>query len=79
VYKHLAKPEKNGKTIGKFRIITSIFGGLLLSYLSMSLLTLILQNSPGENIIMPLLFNTMAWACCSLWIVISPTKLTTLL
>lgn len=79
IYKELSTPEKNGKKIGLFRILCAIFGGLLVAYLGMSVVTLLSSGSPGENIIVPLLFNTMAWSISALWISLSPTKLSALL
>lgn len=79
IYKELSTPEKSGKTIGLFRVLCATFGGLLVAYLGMSLLTLIVSGSPGENIIVPLLLNTMAWSISALWISISHTKLIALL
>lgn len=79
LYQNLSIPEKNGKKIGKFRIYCSILGGLFVAYLGMSALSLLLLGSDGENIIIPLLFNTMAWSLMALYISISKTKLNALL
>lgn len=76
--KSLSIPEKNGKRIGLFRVLCSIFGGLLVSYLGMTLLIYIIPGSPGESIIIPLMFNTLVWAICSLWIALSPTRMSAL-
>jgi len=78
-FKQLSIPEENGKKIGLFRILCSIFGGLISAYLGMTLLVFIIPGSTGESIIIPLLFNTLAWACFALWISLSPTKLSALL
>jgi hypothetical protein len=77
--KTLSTPEQSGKKIGLFRTLCAIFGGLLVSYLGMTLLIYIIPGKPGESIIVPLLFNTMAWAMIALWISISPTKLSAIL
>ena len=66
--------EKSGKKIGLFRTICSIFGGLLLAYLGMTLLVFIIPGSAGESIIVPLLLNTFAWASVALWISLSKSK-----
>jgi len=79
VYKHLSTPEQSGKKIGLFRVLSSIFGGLLAAYLGMTLLVFIIPGSAGESIIVPLMFNTLVWACFALWIVVAPTKLSALL
>ncbi|AFL69280.1 hypothetical protein [Sulfurospirillum barnesii] len=74
-FSHLAIPEKNAKRIGMFRTLCAIFGGLCVAYLGMTLLLFILPVSPGESLVIPLLFNTLAWALASLWIVLAPTRL----
>ena len=71
--------EKSGKKIGLFRTICSIFGGLLLAYLGMTLLVFIIPGSAGESIIVPLLLNTFAWASVALWISLSKSKYIALL
>ena len=77
--KELSQPEKSGKTIGLFRGICAIIGGLCVAYLGMTLLIFLLPVTPGESIIIPLLFNTFVWAVSALWIVLAPTKLSALL
>lgn len=74
LYEKLSKIEDNGRKIGLFRAICSVFGGFIVSYLFMTLLIFILPGTPGESIITPLLFNTMAWAVIALWISLSLTK-----
>ncbi|AXH08810.1 putative membrane protein [Malaciobacter halophilus] len=75
ILKKLNTPEKSGKKIGLFRTICSIFGGLLVAYLAMTLLVFILPGTAGESIIIPLMFNTLAWAVAALWISLSSTKM----
>lgn len=77
--KILSTPEESGRKIGVFRTLCAIFGGLLVAYLGMTLLIYIIPGKPGESIIVPLLFNTMAWAMIALWISVSPTKLSAIL
>ncbi|RXK13222.1 hypothetical protein CP965_05330 [Halarcobacter mediterraneus] len=79
VYKELSIPETSGKKIGLFRTLCSIFGGLFVSYLGMTLLIYIIPGKPGESIVVPLLLNTFVWAATALWISISPTKWSALL
>ena len=79
IYKNLSEPEDSGKKIGLFRILCSIFGGLLLAYLGMTLLVFIIPGTPGESIIIPLMFNTIIWSIATLWIALSPSKLSALL
>jgi hypothetical protein len=77
--KTLSIPEKSGKKIGLFRTICAILGGLVVAYLGMTLFIYIIPGKPGESIIVPLLFNTMAWAMIALWISVAPTKLSAIL
>jgi len=79
ILQQLSTPEENGKKIGLFRILCSIFGGLLAAYLGMTLLVFLIPLPVGESIIIPLLFNTLSWACFALWISLAPTKLSALL
>lgn len=77
--KTLSIPEQSGKKIGLFRTLCAIFGGLLVAYLGMTLLIYIIPGSAGESIIVPLLFNTMAWAGVAIWISVAPSRLSALL
>ncbi|RXJ60320.1 hypothetical protein [Candidatus Marinarcus aquaticus] len=72
--KHLKLPEKSGNKIGLFRTLCAVFGGLSVAYLGMTLLIYIIPGTPGESIVIPLLFNTLAWAIAALWIVVAPTR-----
>jgi len=74
-YKKLSIPERSSTKIGLFRTICAIFGGLLVAYLAMTVLIFIIPGTPGESIVVPVLFNTMAWSFASLWISLSPSKL----
>ncbi|RBQ27915.1 hypothetical protein [Aliarcobacter vitoriensis] len=71
--------ESSGKKIGLFRTICSIVGGLIVAYLGMTLLIFIIPGTAGESIIVPLLFNTFAWASVALWISLSKSKYIALL
>lgn len=75
----LSIPEKSGKKIGLFRTICAIFGGLVVAYLGMTLFIYIIPGTVGESIIVPLLFNTMAWAGVAIWISVAPSRLSALL
>ena len=79
LYNYLSTPESNGKKIGLFRIITSIFGGLIVAYLGMTLLAVIIPLKVEESSIISILFNTLAWACVASYIALSYTKLSALL
>jgi len=78
IYNNLKTPEQNGKKIGIFRTLCSIFGGLLVAYLAMTTLVFFIPDEVSISIILPLLFNTLAWAAAALWIVVAPTKLASL-
>ncbi|PRM97321.1 hypothetical protein [Aliarcobacter cryaerophilus] len=71
--------ENSGTKIGLFRTICSIFGGLIVAYLSMTFLVFIIPGTAGESIIVSLLLNTLTWAIIALWISLSKTKYIALL
>ncbi len=73
-YKNLSSVEENGKKIGLFRTLFSVFGGLILTYLAMTLLVVILPFERNESIIIALILTSLIWALSSLWIVLSHTK-----
>ncbi|KLE07616.1 hypothetical protein AF80_11560 [Aliarcobacter butzleri L355] len=77
--KSLSIPETSGKKIGLFRALCAIFGGLIVAYLGMTLLIYMIPGKPGESIVIPLLFNTMAWAIVALWISLAYSKLSAIL
>lgn len=79
LYNNLTIPEKNGKKIGLFRIIISLLGGLIVSYLGMTLLAVLVPLKVKESAIISILFNTFAWALVSTYITLSYTKLSALL
>lgn len=78
-FKELSIPEESGKKIGLFRICLAILGGLIISFLSLSLLVFIVPLSLGESLVISLFFQSFVWAILSLWIVLSHTKLIALL
>ncbi|AXH13118.1 hypothetical protein [Halarcobacter bivalviorum] len=75
IYKNLSTPENSGKKIGLFRTLCSIFGGLLVSYLFMTLLTFLIPAPLGESLVIPIYLYTLLWAVLSFWIALSYTKL----
>lgn len=79
IYNNLSKPESSGKEIGLFRSLIAIFGGLLCSYLAMTLLAFLLPDDISKTAIISIMFNTFTWACTATWIVLSYTKLEALL
>lgn len=74
VYRYLATPEPNGKKIGLFRIVTAIFGGLLVSYLGICTLAKLSPLNSVDSAVIALLYYTIVWAGVTLWIALSPTK-----
>ncbi len=79
LYNYLTIPEKSGKKIGLFRILISLLGGLIVSYLGMTLLAVVVPLNVEESAIISILFNTFAWAFVSTYIALSYTKLSALL
>ena len=79
IYQNLITPEQSGKKIGLFRGLCAIFGGLVVAYLGMTFITSIIPDKVENAIMIPLLFNTLAWACMALWISVSHTKMQALL
>lgn len=75
LYINFISPEDSGKKIGLFRIICAIFGGLIVSYLLMTILGILIPTSLANKAIIPLLFYPFAWSCIALWISLSPSKL----
>lgn len=75
LYIYLLKPEKSGKRIGLFRILCSIFGGLLLSYCAMVFFSIIIPFPLKHSMIVPLYFIGLSWAISAFWISLSYTKL----
>lgn len=78
-YNYLLVPETNVKKIGTFRIITSIFGGLISAYLGMSVFAIIIPFEVQKSAVISIMFNTLAWAAFAIYIALSYTKLIALL
>lgn len=79
IYKFLKEPETSGRKIGIFRITCAIFGGLLTSYLGMTLLALLIPSKIGNTATLALMFNMLAWSIIAIWISLSSSKLIALL
>lgn len=78
-YYDFIKPETSAKKIGLFRTLLAIFGGLVLSYLSMASLLFIAPSYLLDLVVVFVLFYTFVWACLALWIVLASSKLNALL
>ena len=79
LYTKLITPETSGKKIGIFRIICSVFGGLVVAYLGMTLLAFLIPLEIRQSAIISIMFNTLAWALAATYIALSYTKLSALL
>lgn len=79
LYKDFSTAETSGKKIGLFRIINSIFGAFIVSYLGMCVLAILLTNTIEEAVLISLFFNTLSWAFTALWISLAASKLISLL
>jgi uncharacterized YccA/Bax inhibitor family protein len=79
IYMYLSTPEVSGKKIGLFRTLTAILGGLIVSYLGMTLLAFIIPLEIKQSGIISIMFNTFAWAVAATWIALSFTKLDAIL
>lgn len=67
-------PEISGKKIGIFRVFCAVFGGLILSYLSMSLLFFIFPFSMEEGLFVSVYMYCIVWAFVAIWISLARTK-----
>lgn len=79
LYTILSTPENSGKKIGLFRIICSVFGGLISAYLAMIVVAFLIPSRIQEAAVFSIMFNTLAWALFSIYIALAPTKLDSLL
>lgn len=79
IYIDLKTPEKDAKKIGVLRTLCAIFGGLLVAFLAMTTLAFITPGTLGDSVVVPLLFNTLAYAAAAFWIIVSPSRLSALL
>lgn len=79
IYNYLVIPEVSGKKLGLFRTLTAIFGGLIVSYLGMTLVAFVIPLEVKQSAIISIMFNTFAWACIATWIALSYTKFHALL
>jgi hypothetical protein len=77
--KEFCTPELSGKKIGLFRVLTAIFGGLVLAYLGMTLLAFLIPWEIKDAAVISIMFNTFAWASAATWIALAYTKLEALL
>lgn len=74
-FQMLKKKENSGRRIGIFRMLCAVFGGFLLSNLGMTLFALILPFKTGNSAVLALLFTTLIYSMCAIWIVLSSSKL----
>ena len=74
IYENLSKQETTGRTIGLFRTLCAIFGGLFVAYLGMTFVVFLIPTEASKSITIPLMLNTLTWAISALWISIAPSK-----
>lgn len=79
LYKDFVTPESSGNKIGLFRIINSIFGAFIVSYLGMCVFAIAFTKNTQEAVVVSLFFNTLVWASTSLWLSLAPSKLSSFL
>ena len=70
--------NKNNE-LGLTRLIFSIFGGLAVAYLTIMYLAKFLNFSIFENIVIAIILLPIFWSLFGLWIVMSKTKLNSIL
>lgn len=70
----LKTPEISGKKIGLFRVFCAIFGGLILSYISMSLFVFLSPLVWQESLFISVYMYCIVWAIVALWISLAKTK-----
>lgn len=79
IIKNLTTPESNGRKIGAFRIVFGLFGGLIVSYLTVTLFAILAPTSKPQSLVVSLYLYTFVWACCFLWISLSISKIIVIL
>ncbi|NVJ54701.1 MAG: hypothetical protein HWD90_13535 [Campylobacteraceae bacterium] len=75
IYNYLTIPENNGKKIGLFRILCSVFGGFIVAYLGMTAFALVAPMEVKEAAIVSIMINTFMWAFATTWIALSISRL----
>jgi len=71
--------KDNNNTLGFIRIFFSIFGGLVVSYFLIMIISEQLKYSIFENIVIGIIILPFFWSAMSLYIIMSKTKFNSIL
>ena len=75
----LKVPEISGKKIGLFRIFCAIFGGAIITLLTVSVVLTIIPKNKEPMTIASIILDGSIWAIVAFWISLSVSKYITLL
>ena len=75
----LKVPEISGKTIGLFRIFCAIFGGAIITLLTVSVVLTIIPKNKEPMTIASIILDGSIWAIFAFWISLSISKYIVLL
>ncbi len=72
-------PENSGKKIGLFRIVCAIFGGAIITLLTVSVVLTIIPKNKEPMTIASIILDGSIWAIFAFWISLSISKYIVLL
>ena len=72
-------PENSGKRIGLFRIVCAIFGGAIITLLTVSVVLTIIPKNKEPMTIASIILDGSIWAIFAFWISLSVSKYIALL
>ena len=72
-------PENSGKRIGLFRIVCAIFGGAIITLLTVSVVLTIIPKNKEPMTIASIILDGSIWAIFAFWISLSISKYIVLL
>ena len=72
-------PENSGKRIGLFRIVCAIFGGAIITLLTVSVVLTIIPKNKEPMTIASIILDGSIWAIVAFWISLSINKYIALL
>ncbi|ADG92234.1 conserved hypothetical protein [Arcobacter nitrofigilis DSM 7299] len=78
IIKNLFKKDTNA-SLGAIRLLSSIFGSLVVAYLLLIKFAQLLNFSIFENIVLAIILLPILWSSIGLWVVLSKTKIEALL
>ena len=67
-------PENSGKRIGLFRIVCAIFGGAIITLLTVSVVLTIIPKNKEPMTIASIILDGSIWAIVAFWISLSISK-----